>query len=179
MFEVGKISIVPPPPKGKNPNRPSSYPVNDGINWSGIVFPTPVKQIDKLEAQNENLAINLFGWENDCVIVHRITKKEKSVPRINLILIESGEKQHYCFVKRVSALLYDQSKHREKKHYCMMCLIGFSREDLLENHKKYCNGLKGKPTRIDMPKEEEKIVYKQMKSPYVIYADFEALVKKI
>ena len=35
-----------------------------------------------------------------------------------------------------------------------------------------------------MPKEEEKIVsfqnyYKQMKAPYVIYADFEALVKKI
>ena len=116
--------------------------------------------------------------------MHRITKKEKSVPRINLILIESGEKQHYCFVKRVSALLYDQSKHREKKHYCMTCLIGFSREDLLENHKKYCNGLKGKPTRIDMPKEEEKIVsfqdyYKQMKAPYVIYADFEALVKTI
>ena len=34
-----------------------------------------------------------------------------------------------------------------------------------------------------MPKEEEKIVsfqnyYKQMKAPYVIYADFEALVKR-
>ena len=179
-------SALFPPPKGKNPNRPSSYPVNDGINWSGIVFPTPVKQIDKLEAQNENLAINVFGWENenDCVIVHRIGKKEKSVPRIELMLIESGEKQHYCFVKRVSALLYDQSKHRDTKHYCMLCLTGFSREDLLENHKKYCNGLKGKPTRIDMPKEEEKIVsfqnyYKQMKAPYVIYADFEALVKKI
>ena len=176
-------SAMFPPPEGKNPNRPSSYPVNDGINWSGIVFPTPVKQIDKLEAQNENLAINVFGWENDCVIVHRISKKEKSVPRINLMLIESGEKQHYCFVKRVSALLYDQSKHRDTKHYCMLCLTGFSREDLLENHKKYCNGLKGKPTRIDMPKEEEKIVsfqnyYKQMKAPYVIYADFEALVKR-
>ena len=66
----------------------------------------------------------------------------------------------------------------------MLCLTGFSREDLLKNHKKYCNGLKGKLTRIDMPKEEEKIVsflnyYKQMKAPYVIYADFEALVKKI
>ena len=177
-------SAMFPPPEGKNPNRPSSYPVNDGINWSGIVFPTPVKQIDKLEAQNENLAINVFGWENDCVIVHRISKKEKSVPRINLMLIESGEKQHYCFVKRVSALLYDQSKHRDTKHYCMLCLTGFSREDLLENHKKYCNGLKGKPTRIDMPKEEEKIVSfqnynKQMKVPYVIYADLEALIKKI
>ena len=66
----------------------------------------------------------------------------------------------------------------------MMCLIGFSREDLLENHKKYCNGLKGKPTRIDMPKDEEKIVSfqnynKQMKVPYVIYADLEAFIKKI
>jgi len=35
-----------------------------------------------------------------------------------------------------------------------------------------------------MPKEEEKMVafhnhYKQMKAPYVIYADFEALVRKI
>ena len=173
-------SAMFPPPEGKNPNRPSSYPVNDGINWSGIVFPTPVKQIDKLEAQNENLAINVFGWENDCVIVHRISKKEKSVPRINLMLIESGEKQHYCFVKRVSALLYDQSKHRDTKHYCMLCLTGF----FLGNHKKYCNGLKGKPTRIDMPKEEDKIVSfqnynKQMKAPYLIYADFEASVKKI
>ena len=156
MFEVGcKISYVPPA-RRKNPNRPSSYPVNDGINWSGTDFPTPVKQIDKLEAQNENLAINVFGWENDCVIVHRISEKEKSLPRIELMLIESGEKQHYCYVKRVSALLYDQSKSHNTKHYCMLCMNGFSREDLLENHKKYCNGLKGKPTRIDMPKEEEK-----------------------
>ena len=177
-------SAMFPPPEGKNPNRPSSYPVNDGIDWSGIVFPTPVKQIDRLEAQNKDLAINVFGWENDCVIVHRISKKENFVPWINLMLIESGEKQHYCFVKRVSALLYDQSKHRDTKHYCMLCLTGFSREDLLENHKKYCNGLNGRPTRIDMPKEKEKMVafqnhYKQMKVPYVIYADFEVLVEKI
>ena len=177
-------SALLPPPEGKNPNRPSSYSVNDGINWSGIDFPTPVKQIDKLEAQNENLAINMFGWENDCAIVYRISEKEKSLPRIELMLIESGEKQHYCYVKRVSALLYDQSKSHNKKHYCMLCMNGFSREDLLVDHEKDCNGLKGKPTRIDMPKEEEKIVSfqnynKQMKVPYVIYADFEALVKKI
>ena len=178
-------SAMVPPPEEKNPNRPSSYPVNDGINWSGIVFPTPVKQIDTLEAQNENLAINVFGWEYDCVIVHRISKKEKCVPRINLMLIESGEKQHYCFVKRVSALLYDQSKHHNIKHYCMLCLTGFSREDLLENHKKYCNGVNGGPTRIDMPEEEKNDTlsfqnhHKQMKVPYIIYADFEALIRKI
>ena len=76
-----------------------------------------------------------------------------------------------------------RAKHRDTKHYCMFCLTGFTREDLLENHKKILQWLKRKPTRIDMPKEEENIVsfqnyYKQMKAPYVIYADFEALVKK-
>ena len=78
-------------PKGKNPNRPSSYPVNDGINYEGIDFPTPVKQIYKLEAQNAYLAIIVFAWENNCVTVHQISKKEANVPRINLMLIESGE----------------------------------------------------------------------------------------
>ena len=115
-----------PPLEGKKVNRPRSYPVNDGIDWSGISFPTPIKQIDRLEVQNRGLGINGFGWEEDCVIVHRISKREKSLPRINLMLVESGEKQHYCFVKRVSALLYDQSKHHDTKHYCMLCLSGFS-----------------------------------------------------
>lgn len=61
----------------KNPQRPSKYPVNNVINHEGIDFLTPVKQIhvDKLEAQN-NLAINIFGWHNNCVIVHRISRKE-------------------------------------------------------------------------------------------------------
>ena len=173
-----------PPQDGKNPQRPSKYPVNDGIKNKGIDFPTPVKQIDKLEAQNGNLAINVFGWENNTVIVHRISRKEPNVPRINLMLIESGKIQHYCYVKRESALLFDQSKNRNAKHYCMMCLTGFSRADLLENHKKYCNGVNGRPTRIEMPEEGKNTLsfqnyHKQMKAPYVIYADFEALVKKI
>jgi len=60
----------------------------------------------------------------------------------------------------------------------------FFKRGLAREPKKYCNGLKGRPTRIDMPKEEEKMVafqncYKQMKAPYVIYADFEALFRTI
>ena len=177
-------SALFPPKDGVHPERPSKYSKNDGINYAGIDFPTPVKQIDKLEKQNGKLAINVFGWENDTVIVHRISRKEPNVPRINLMLIETGKIQHYCYVKRESALLFDQSKNRNAKHYCMMCLTGFSRADLLVDHKKYCNGVNGRPTRIEMPKEGENILafqnyQKQMKAPYVIYADFEALVKKI
>ena len=166
-----------PPHDGKDLQRLSKYPVKDGINYGGIDFPTPVKSIDKLEAQNRNIAINVFGWENNCVIVHRISKIETNVPRINLILIESGKIQHYCYIKRVSALLFDQSKNSNAKHYCMMWLTGFSKADLLENHKKYCNGVNGRPTRIEMPEEGKNILsfqnhHKQMKMPYVLYADF-------
>ena len=173
-----------PPKDGKDPQRPSKYPVNDGINYRGIDFPTLVKQIEKLEAQNANLAINIFGWEDNCVIVHQISKKEAKVPGINLMLIESGEIQHYCYVKRESALLFDQSKNRNAKHYCMLCLTRFSREDLLVSHKKYCNGVNGRPTRIEMPEEGKSILSfqnykKQMKMPFVIYTDFEALIRKI
>ena len=124
-----------PPKDGKDPQRPSKYIwLNDGINYEGIAFPTPVKRIDMLEAQNRNLAINVFGWENNCVIVHRISKKEVIVPRINLMLIESGIIQHYCYVKRMSALLFNKSINN-KTYYCMMCLTRFTRADLLENHK--------------------------------------------
>ena len=172
-----------PPQDGKNLQRPSRYPFNDGKNYEGIDFPTPLKQIDKLEAQNKNLVINVFGWENNSVIVHRISRKEPNVPRINLMLIESGLIQHYCYVKRESALLFDKAINN-KTFYCMMCLTRFTRVEVLENHKKYCNGVNGRPTRIEMPEEGKNILafqnyHKQMKAPYVIYADFEALVKKI
>ena len=75
-----------PAPRGTNPQRPSSYPTNDGLNFEGIDFPTPVSQIDKLERQNPNLAINVFGWEKDQVIVHRISEQDGNISRINLMI---------------------------------------------------------------------------------------------
>jgi len=161
-----------PARKGKNPIRPVSYPTNNGTDWSGIDFPTPLKQINKLEVQNKNLSINVFGWDGK-VNSLRISK---AVNQINLMLY----KEHFSFAKNVNALLYDKSKHRKKKHYCMLCLSEFSRGDLLEDHKKYCKGLNGRPTRIEMPSEGKFVNHhKQNPLPFMIYADFEALIKKI
>ena len=51
----------------------------------------------RLEEQNKELAVNVFGWKDNCVIVHRISKKGADVPRINLMLIESGKTAlHLC-----------------------------------------------------------------------------------
>ena len=112
-----------PQKDGKHAGRTSKYPVNDGINYEGIDFPTPVEQIDKLEAQNKNLVITVFGHKNKNVFPLRLSgrREEKNVKQVNLILIESGEIQHYCYVKRVGALLFDKSLN-SKTHYCLMCL---------------------------------------------------------
>ena len=173
-----------PAPLGRQVSRPSSYPTEDGLNFAGIDFPMPVSQFDRLERQNPNLAINVFGWEGGNVIVHRISKREGEIPRINLMLTTQGENSHYSYVKRLSALLYDQTKHNESKHFCERCLNCYRKKEQLERHKPECKGQLKSPTRTEMPKEgENKMTFqnyhKQMKVPYVVYADFECLVKKI
>ena len=110
-------AVLCPAPRGRNPIRTSSYPTEDGLNFAGIDFPTPVSQIDRLERQNTNLAINVFGWENNRVIIHRISEKGGETPRINLMLIKQSENTHYSYVKRLKALLYDQNRRNESKHF--------------------------------------------------------------
>ena len=173
-----------PVPRGRNPIRPSSYPTEDGLNFTCIDFPTPVSQIDRLERRNLNLAINVFEWENGRVVVHRISEKGGETPRINLMLTKQDENTHYSLVTRLSALLYGQNRHNENKHFCERCLHGYSRRELLERRKPECKGLLKSPTRTEMPKAGEnktafKNFYKQMKAPYVIYADFECVLRKI
>ena len=166
-----------PAPRGIKVSRPSSYPTEDGLNFTGIDFPTPVSQIDRLERQNPNLSINVFGWEDGRVVVHRISEKGGEIPRINLMLTKQGENTHYSYVKRLSALLYDQSRHNESKHFCERCLHGYTKSGLLERHKPECKGLLKNPTRTEMPKQGENKMsftnyHKQMNAPYVVYADF-------
>ena len=167
-------------PVAKDPQRPSKYPTDDFLDFSGIDSPTPISQIPRVEKQN-GLAINVFGWDKG-VIVHWLSNQPG--PRINLLLIEKGGKFHYTWVKDLNRLLYDQSKHHGRIHFCERCLHGYSREDLLEAHKPECRGISQTAVRVEMPEEgKNKLTFqnnhKQLPAPYVIYADFEALMTKI
>ncbi|KAK3791050.1 hypothetical protein RRG08_010454 [Elysia crispata] len=166
----------------ENPHRPTKYPTADGLDFTGIDAPTPISQIGKVERQN-NLAINVFGWDKG-VIVHHLSKQPEEEARINLLLIEKAGKFHYTWIKDLNRLLYDQSKHRERKHFCERCLHGYSREDLLEAHRPECKGIGQTAARVEMPEEgKNKFTFqnhhKQLPAPYIIYADFEALTTKV
>lgn len=54
-----------------------------------------MKDIDRLEKQNPSLAINVYGWQKEYVLVYRISKQPKTVGRINLMLLENDGNTHY------------------------------------------------------------------------------------
>ena len=118
------------------------------------------------------------------MIIHSTSEKGGKNKKINLMITKQGDNTHYSWVKRLTALLYDQNRHNESKHFCERCLHGYKRKDLLERHRWECRGLLKSPTRTEMLKEGENKMsftnyHKQMKVPYVVYADFECVLEKI
>ena len=137
----------------KDPQRPTSYP-NKGRPVSvGIDTPTPISQISKVEKQTD-LAINVFGWDGARVIIYRLSERACASVH-NVLLIEKAGKFHYTWIKDLNRLLYDQSKHRERKHFCERCLHGYSRKYLLEAHKPDCRGIGQTAVRVEMPSAGE------------------------
>lgn len=138
-------------PVEKNAERPSRYPANDGLNWVEIVFPVKVSQIGQFEKQNRGLAINVFGWEGGGLTILRVSSAPKAFPRINLMLIVDEEKSHYCWIKNMERLLSDKNKNKGRQYHCHLCLSRFTNEKVLEKHQEVCEGVEGRPTRIEMP----------------------------
>ena len=151
------------------------------LNYQGIEFPVTTKQYNKIEKQN-NININVFGYE-DRQPYPIYVSKEKYEDCMSLLLITENENKHYVLIKDFNKLMYNQTKHKERKHFCMHCLQCFSSERVLTNHKENCIQVNGTQT-IKMPTKDDNILkfnnfHKQQPVPFVIYADFEAITEKV
>ena len=151
------------------------------LNYDGIDFPLSQKHYNKVEKQN-SIRINVFGYEDGQPFPIHISK-ETFEDQMNLLLITKDEKKHYVLMKDFNTFMYNQSKHKERKHFCMYCLQCFSSERILENHVNNCLTINGAQA-INMSKHGENILkfnnfHKQLPVPFVIYADFEAITKKV
>ena len=127
--------------------------------------------------------MNVFGYEKGQPFPIHISK-EKFEDQMKLLLITKDEKKHYVLIKKnFNTFMYNQSKHKDKKHFCMYCQQCFSSESILVKHTNNCSAINGKQA-INMPKKAEDILkfnnfHKQLSVPFVIYADFEAITKKV
>ena len=170
-------------PKEKDPQRikKSDKEFIEKLDYSGIEFPITIKQINKIEKKN-SIRINVFGYEEKQPYPIYISD-EKYEDHMELLLITKDENKHYVLIKDFNKFMYQQTKHKERKHFCMHCLQCFSSERVLNNHKENCIIINGKQA-INMPKKGENILkytnhHKQQAVPFVIYADFEAITEKI
>ena len=169
-------------PQNKDPQRIKKCDKKyiEKLDYSGIEFPVSVKQYKKIEKQN-SININVFGYEEGQRFPIHVSK-EKFDSCLNLLLITEGEAKHYCLIKDFNKFMYNQTKHKERKHFCMYCLQCLSSKEHLEKHKVDCIEINGKQS-IKMPEPESKITFtnyrKELPAPFVIYADFEAITEKV
>ena len=169
-------------PQDKDPQRikKTDKQFIEKLDYSSIEFPVTVKQINKIEKQN-NICINLFGYEEKQKFPIYISK-EKYQDHMELLLITEGENKHYVLIKEFNKFMFRQNKHEHKKHFCMYCLQCFSREDVLTKHINNCISINGKQA-INMPEKGDKVYFKnhhkQLPVPFVIYADFKAITETI
>ena len=160
-------------PVKQNPDRYTKYPTDD-LDWSGVEFPMPLEDISEFEEKN-NLAINVYGEREQTIVPLRISKSSGN--KIHLFYYAG----HYSWVKHPTRLFYMVTKHKGKKHFCESCLQHFNTPKALREHDMICMGVEEVAQRIQMPMDKN-LSYadhqRQLQVPYVIYADFEALITK-
>ena len=149
----------------------------EGLNYEGIEFPISQKHYNKVEKQND-IRINVFGYENGQPFFIHIFK-ETFEDQMNLLLITKDEKKHYILIKDFNVFMYNQSKHKKRKHFCRYCLQCFSSERILANHVNNCLAINGAQAKRGESILKFNNFHKQLPVPFVIYADFEAITKKV
>lgn len=167
----------------------------DELNLNGIDFPVRLNQINKFMEQNEQISINVyyFDVEKERVCPLFLAKRGVEKRWVHLLMLTEETNRvgkavhdvcvnsHYCWIKNLSALVGAQlNKHGHKLSICDRCLIHFTSNVKLEEHNLLCGNKND--YAIEMPSEKEKYItftkYKnQLKIPFIIYADTEALLK--
>ena len=170
-------------PQDKDPQRikKSDKLYVKNLDYSGIQFPVSKKQYHRIEKQNK-ININVFCYENKEPYPIFLSE-EKYDREMNLLLITENENNHYVLIKNFNKFMYNQTKHKDRKHFCRYCLQCFSSDRVLNNHKEICIQINGTQA-VNMPTKDNNIVkfnnfHNQQPVPFVIYADFEAITEKI
>lgn len=177
------------------------------LNLDGIEFPVTLPQISRFEKLNNIsvnvFALEMISKENSpekfrtCPV--RLTKKELE-RHVNLLLVQDRYfpepddfrppsepveddfipvTSHYVWIRNLSRLISSQTnKHNGKVYICNRCLNYFATKVKLDDHKIYCQEIN--TCQVEFPKDKfikfKNFVNKE-RTPYVIYADLETMLK--
>ena len=120
-----------------------------------------------------------------------IFQKKKYSDDMELLYIEGDRQQHYVYIKDFNRLMFNFTKHKESKHFCMNCLKNFYSKESLEKHRKDCivinsvQAVELLQPYIDkngverIPSVCFKNHHKRLPRPFAIIADFECNTQEI
>ena len=152
--------------------------------------------------ETENRRNNTDSVLTSGLAPYRISKEIKKT-HINLLLINAGAASipenyvkdfkessksfihHYCLITNFHLLIKNQlpDKRLYYTRYCYNCLQQFSTQKSLDTHTSYCNHAKCQRTKFPSCDNDKWIKFtnfgKQLRAPFVIYADFECFTQKI
>ena len=140
-----------------------------------------MKEIDTFERNNDSISVNVYGYEN-LVYPLRISKHYKRTTIVDLLLIANDTTNHYCLINNMSRLLSKQvSRNKEFRLFCRRCLNNFRSKESLDKHKTCCDNHEA--VRPELPKKGTTLSFtnynRLMRVPFVVYADFESIIKPI
>ena len=149
------------------------------FDWSGVGLLVSFRDIKGFEFINQ-ISINILAIEDRQIYICR--KGGNYEHLITLMLITENNRKHYVAIKSLSRLLSSQSnKHKGKEYFCTNCLQGFIEESSRNEHVGYCKY--NESVRIEMPHKRPIVEYSdgqfQFKVPFIMYADFESILKPI
>ena len=180
-------------PKDNHPERIDKdlKSKQDTLNMKGIKYPVDFRDIDRFESQNPNISISVLGYNEKDKTINPLKQSKYTGCEHDIVLLkglkkgENGEEKensHYILVKNQSALLAAQiNNHKGTRNICLNCFSGFTTKEALNKHKEYCYN--NKCVKTIMPEPYTYLQFKNFpnseKVPFVVYADFEALIKEM
>ena len=171
-------------PADRNRQRMEKYSeFENNLIVEGLDFPMKVRDIPKFESMN-NISINVLGYEGGNVFPLYLSSIEEGDHHVNLIYYTKGTVSHYALINNLSRLVSSQvSEHEHEVFPCKFCLHCCTTQERLRKHMETC-GKYGMQRAECLTKDDEKgrdkvkftKIEAQLKLPFVIYADFEALL---
>jgi len=171
-------------------------------DFSALSAPTPVSEIKLFERAYPGTSVNVYGVMNckkyknkksstqSVAYPLRVTDNELANHFDLLLITGKNVKNHYAYISNFSRLASPQKNNREHHLFvCKKCFTSYDDQPLkyklhgeraLAKHRLICGA--HKPVLPLMPKEGDTLKFnswcKTERLPFVVYADFEALLLK-
>ena len=132
-------------------------------NWKDINFPAGIKDWQKFERNNKNIALNILSVPYNKEKISLIYKSNYNRKRKNqvilLMITNNKENWHYPAVKNLSGLFRGITSNNNGDFYCLNCIPSYLTDNALKEHERLCNN--HDHCEIIMPEKNKNIKIQQ------------------